>query len=203
MKKFPSFLAVILAASLSPVDATAQEGKKAAATGTPVETEIQSEGEATFDAEAHTASFTGGVTVTDTRFKMKSEKLTVFLTKPAKDAPKSESKPESKAEGLGGGVERAVAEGGVSIEQAPKPGQPDGQQVTGRAAKAVFEPKTGQVTLTGNPVVRRGVNEHIGTSPNTVMIIKRDGSLLTTGPSRTMLRDTGKAGDLAAPGKKP
>ncbi|MBS0659276.1 MAG: hypothetical protein JSR82_13625 [Verrucomicrobia bacterium] len=198
MKKFPSFLAVILAASLGP-DLGAQEAKKAAASGTPVETEIQSEGEATFDAEAHTASFTGGVTVTDTRFKMKSEKLTVFLTKPAKDAPKSETKPE----GLGGGVERAVAEGGVTIEQAPKPGQPDGQQVTGRAAKAVFEPKTGQVTLSGSPVVRRGVNEHIGTSPNTVMIIGRDGSLRTSGPSRTMLRDTGKSGDLTAPAKKP
>lgn len=199
MKKFPSFLAVVLAASLGPL--SAQEAKKAsAAGGTPVETEIQSEGEATFDAEAHTASFTGGVTVTDTRFKMKSQKLTVFLTKPAKDAPKT----DIKAEGLGGGgVERAVAEGGVTIEQAPKPGAPDGQQVTGRAAKAVFEPKTGQVTLSGNPVVRRGTNEHIGTAPSTVMIIGRDGSLRTSGPSKTVLRDTGKAGDLGAPGKKP
>lgn len=206
MKKFPSLLAVVLAASLSPL--SAQETKKsgAAAAGTPVETEIQSEGEATFDAEAHTASFTGGVTVTDTRFKMKSQKLTVFLTKPAKDAPKTDPKPEGGLPGGGlggGGVERAVAEGGVTIEQAPKPGAPDAQQVTGRAAKAVFEPKTGQVTLSGNPVVRRGTNEHIGTAPSTVMIIGRDGSLRTSGPSKTVLRDTGKAGDLGGPGKKP
>lgn len=190
MKNFPSLLAVVVAATLGPV-APAQEGKR-------VETEIQSEGEATFDAEAHTASFTGGVTVTDVRFKMKSDRLTVFLTKPAKDAPKAE-----KGEGLGGGVERAVAEGSVTIEQAAKPGGQDAQQVTGRAAKAVFEPKTGIVTLTGSPVVRRGPNEHVGTSPSTVMIIGRDGSLSTKGPSKTVLRDTGKGGDLLGGSKKP
>lgn len=188
MKTFPSLLAVVLAAGLSPLAASAQEARKA---GTPVETEIQSDGEATFDAEAHTASFTGGVVVTDTRFKMKSDRLTVYLTKPSKDAPKA----EGKAEGLGGGVERAVAEGGVMIEQAPKPGGEDAQQVTGRAGKAEFEPKTGLITLTGSPVVRRGINEHVATSPATVMIIGRDGSLKTTGPSKTLLRDTGKGND--------
>ncbi len=178
-----------------------------AAEGGSTETEIKSNGDANFDAEAHTATFVGGVTVTDARFSMHSEKLTVFLLKPAKDGATPTPAPAG-AKSPGGSIERAVAEGGVTIDQSPKPGVATGdesQRVTGRAERAVFEPKTGSVTLTGSPVVRRGTNEHIATSAATVMVITREGGLKTTGPSRTIIRESGNSGDPFVPAstKKP
>jgi hypothetical protein len=86
---------------------------------------------------------------------------------------------------------------------AAKPGEPV-ERVSGRSEKATFEPKTGLVVLTGNPIVRRGVNEHIATSASTIMTLTRDGGLRTNGPSKTIIRDTSKAADLTGtPTKKP
>ena len=42
--------------------------------------------------------------------------------------------------------------------------------------------------LTGNPRVQQGVNTHIATSPDTVMILNQEGQLTTHGPSRTEIR---------------
>lgn len=172
----------------------------AAAAGAPgTETEIKADGEATFDAENHLATFLGGVTVTDSRFTMKSQRLTVYLSKARENA--------SKDDPMGGGIEKAVADGGVDIVQAPRPGATtgdDAQRVTGRAERATFEPKTGVVILTGSPIVRRGINEHIATSASTTMTLTREGGLRTNGPSKTIIRDTSKVADLAAsPTKKP
>jgi lipopolysaccharide export system protein LptA len=168
---------------------------KAAKTPRPespaTETEIKADGEATFDAGNHIATFLGGVTVSDPRFSMKSQKLTVYLAK-NRDA----NVPDDSATG---GIERAVAEGGVEIVQIPAPGVKTGdaaERVSGRAAKATFEPKTGTVVLTGSPIVRRGVNEHIATAASTTMTLTRDGGLRTDGPSKTIIRDTSKASDL-------
>ncbi len=204
MKSFLLLTALILAAAPC-AQAEDQKPKKPAATKPATtktaaesggDTEINAVGEATFDAEAHTASFLGGVTVTDVRFTMHSDKLTVFLSKNTKDG-----KPASPDSGLGGSIERAVAEGSVAIEQTPKPGATSGDEalrVTGRAERANFDPKTGTVVLTGSPIVRRGTNEHIATSPGTTMTIGRDGSLRTNGPSKTLIRDTGKSGELTS-----
>ena len=184
--------------------AAAQAPKKAARP--PLEagsgdTEINANGEASFDATANTATFLGGVTVSDQRFVMKSEKLTVFLSKKAAGA--ASTPVVTGGAGMGGSIERAVAEGGVTLEQHPRPGTADeAMRVTGRGEKAVFDPKVNTVTLTGSPVVRRGPNEHIALSPSTAMVIGRDGSLRTTGPSRTILRDAGKGAELGAPAKK-
>lgn len=162
-------------------------------------TEIKADGEATFDAENHLATFLGGVTVTDSRFTMKSQKLTVYLSK-SRDAA-------GKDDPVSGGIERAIAEGGVDIVQTARPGATtgdDAQRVTGRAERATFEPKTGVVVLSGNPVVRRGSNEHIATAASTTMTLTREGGLRTTGPSKTVIRDTSKVADLTAgPVKKP
>ncbi len=132
---------------------------------------------------------------------MKSERLTVFLAKKAAGA--TAAPVVTGGAGMGGSIERAVAEGGVTLEQQPRPGTADeALRVTGRGEKAVFDPKANTVTLTGSPVVRRGPNEHIALSPSTAMVIGRDGSLRTTGPSRTILRDAGKGADLGIPAKK-
>jgi lipopolysaccharide export system protein LptA len=161
--------------------------------GTVTETEIKAAGDATFDAGNHIATFNGGVTVTDPRFTMKSQKLTVYLVK-NRDA----TAPDDSATS---GIERAVAEGAVVIVQTPVPSTKPGEapeEVSGRSQKATFEPKTGVVVLTGSPIVRRGVNEHIATSAATTMTLTRDGGLRTTGPSKTIIRDTTKAGDLTS-----
>lgn len=167
--------------------------------GPTTETEIKADGEATFDAENHLAVFLGGVTVSDSRFTMKSQKLTVYLSKTRQ--------PDSKDDLTSGGIERAIAEGGVEIVQIPPPNATpaeDNQRVTGRAERVTFEPKSGVVVLSGSPVVRRGVNEHIATAASTTMTLTRDGGLRTNGPSKTVIRDTGNAAALTgAKVKKP
>lgn len=184
------FASVSVAADPKPI----KPARSAAAAAT--ETEIKADGEATFDAENHLAMFLGGVTVSDTRFTMKSQKLTVYLSK--------STQPNVKDDPAGGGIERAVAEGGVEIIQIPAPGTDDAQRVTGRAERVSFEPKTGVVVLSGSPVVRRGPNEHIATAASTTMTLTREGGLRTNGPSKTIIRDTGKAAELTATtNKKP
>ncbi len=164
-----------------------------------VETEIKAVGDATFDAGNHVATFLGGVTVNDPRFTMTSQKLTVYLVK--------KRDPNTADDSTTGGIERAVAEGNVEIIQKPPPPSKTGEapeRVSGKSEKATFEPKTGVVVLTGSPIVHRGVNEHIATSPSTVMTLTRDGGLRTNGPSKTIIRDTSKANDLtSSPTKKP
>ena len=51
--------------------------------------------------------------------------------------------------------------------------------------------------LTGSPRVQQGLDTHIATSPDTVMILNQDGHLTTHGPSRTEIRQDK---DAAAPG---
>lgn len=193
------FVALLLfrATASSAADPKPAKPTPAGAAGT--ETEIKADGEATFDAENHLATFLGGVTVTDSRFTMKSQKLTVYLSK-SRD-------PAGKDDPVSGGIERAIAEGGVDIVQAPRPGATtgdDAQRVTGRAERATFEPKSGVVVLSGRPVVRRGINEHIATAASTTMTLTREGGLRTNGPSKTIIRDTSKVADLTAgPVKKP
>lgn len=170
------------------------------ASGPVTETEIKSAGDATFDAGNHIATFLGGVTVTDPRFTMKSQKLTVYLAK-TKD-------PNSQDDSATSGIEKAVAEGNVDLVQNTVPGAKatdPAEKVSGKSEKATFEPKTGTMVLTGNPIVRRGVNEHIATSNSTIMTLTRDGGLRTNGPSKTIIRDTSKADDLpgSTPKKKP
>ena len=51
----------------------------------------------------------------------------------------------------------------------------------------------GDVELTGNPRVQQGLNTHVATSPDTVMILNEAGQLTTHGPSRTEIRQEPKA----------
>ena len=49
--------------------------------------------------------------------------------------------------------------------------------------------RTGRFELTGNPRVQQGLNTHVATSPDTVMIYEsKTGQLETHGPSRTEIR---------------
>jgi len=140
-------------------------------TNEPTTTEIYSD-EAFFDSTKNMGIFSGRVKVTDPRFNLQSDKLTVFITK-----------------GENQGLEKAIAEGNVGlVRDRPDPGGGPPTRAVGRADKATYTAATGDVELRGTPRVQEGQNMHVATSPDTVMIINQNSQLRTHGPSRTEIR---------------
>lgn len=156
-------------------------GKGTTATG-PITTEVYSD-EAFFDSAKYIGTFSGRVIVKDPRFNIQADKLTVYL-----------SRGETK------GLEKAVAEGNVGVirEQPGEKGGPPTRAV-GRADTAVYTAADGNVELRGTPRLQSGVNTHIATSPDTVMIVNQGGQLTTKGPSRTELRQDPKPAEPPKP----
>ena len=141
----------------------------------PTTTEIYSD-EAFFDSTKNMGTFSGRVKVTDPRFNLQSDKLTVFITK-----------------GENQGLEKAIAEGNVGlVRDRPDPNGGPPTRAVGRADKATYTAATGDVELRGTPRVQEGPNMHVATSPDTVMIINQNSQLTTHGPSRTEIRQETK-----------
>jgi lipopolysaccharide transport protein LptA len=137
----------------------------------PTVTQIYAD-EAFFDSTKNMGIFSGRVKVTDPRFNLQSDKLTVFITK-----------------GENQGLERAIAEGNVGVvRDRPDPNGGPPTRAIGRADKATYTASTGDVELRGTPRVQEGLNMHVATSPDTVMIINQNSQLTTRGPSRTEIR---------------
>ena len=141
----------------------------------PITTEIYAD-EAFFDSSKSMGVFSGRVKVTDPRFNVQADKLTVFIGK-----------------GENQGLEKAVAEGNVGVvRDRPDPQGGTSTRAVGRSEKAVYIAATGNVELTGMPRVQQGLNVHVATSPDTVMVINQNGQLTTHGPSRTDIRQEPK-----------
>jgi lipopolysaccharide transport protein LptA len=141
----------------------------------PTTTEIYAD-EAFFDSTKNMGIFNGRVKVTDPRFNLQSDKLTVFITK-----------------GQNQSLERAVAEGSVGlVRDRPDPNGGPPTRAIGRADKAIYTAATGDIELRGTPRVQEGPNMHVATSPDTVMIINQNSQLTTHGPSRTEIRQQPK-----------
>src|SRR6266851_6676824 len=137
----------------------------------PTTTEIYSD-EAFFDSTKNIGIFSGRVKVVDPRFNLQSDKLTVLITK-----------------GENQSLEKAIAEGNVGlVRDRPDPNGGPPTRAVGRADKAVYIAATGDVELTGTPRVQEGLNMHVATSADTVMIINQNSQLTTHGPSRTEIR---------------
>jgi lipopolysaccharide transport protein LptA len=152
-------------------------------TNEPTTTEIYAD-EAFFDSTKNMGIFSGRVKVTDPRFNLQSDKLTVFITK-----------------GENQGLEKAIAEGNVGlVRDRPDPSGGPPTRAVGRADKATYVAATGDVELRGTPRVQEGPNMHVATSPDTVMIINQNSQLTTHGPSRTEIRQ--EPSDDAAKQKK-
>jgi lipopolysaccharide transport protein LptA len=137
----------------------------------PVTTQIYAD-EAFFDSTKNMGIFSGRVKVIDPRFNLQSDKLTVFISK-----------------GQNQGLEKAIADGNVGLVRDrpdPKGGAPT--RAVGRADKATYMAATGDVELRGTPRVQEGLNMHVATSPDTVMVINQNSQLTTHGPSRTEIR---------------
>ena len=156
-------------------------GKGKEPTG-PITTEVYSD-EAFFDSAKYVGTFSGRVIVKDPRFNIQADKLTVYL-----------SRGETR------GLEKAVAEGNVGVirEQPGENGGPPSRAV-GRSDTAVYTAADGNVELRGTPRLQSGVNTHIATSPDTVMVINQSGQLTTKGPSRTELRQEAKPAEPPKP----
>lgn len=159
-----------------PTNAEAKKPDILAAPGNqPITTQIYAD-EATFDTTKRVGDFRGHVRVFDPRFNIQSDKLTVFIHK-------------EESEGL----EKAIAEGNVGVVREkpdPKGGSPS--KAVGLSEKAVYTSANGNVELTGSPRVQQGLDTHIATSPDTVMVLNQDGHLTTHGPSRTEIRQEAK-----------
>jgi len=137
----------------------------------PTTTEIYSDN-AYFDSTKNMGIFNGRVKVIDPRFNLQSDKLTVFITK-----------------GQNQSLERAIAEGNVGlVRDRPDPNGGAPTRAVGRADKATYIAATGDVELRGTPRVQEGLNMHVATSPDTVMVINQNSQLTTHGPSRTEIR---------------
>src|SRR6059036_4369234 len=141
----------------------------------PTTTEIYAD-EAFFDSTKNKGIFSGRVKVTDPRFNLQSDKLTVFITK-----------------GQNQGLEKAIAEGNVGlVRDRPDPNGGPPTRAVGRSDKATYTATTGDVELKGTPRVQEGPNMHVATSADTVMIINQNSQLTTHGPSRTEIRQEPK-----------
>jgi lipopolysaccharide transport protein LptA len=140
-------------------------------TNEPTTTEIYAD-EAFFDSSKNMGIFSGRVKVSDPRFNLQSDKLTVYISKGEKQ-----------------GLEKAIADGNVGVvRDRPDPNGGPPTRAVGRSDKATYIAATGDVELTGTPRVQEGMNTHVATSPDTVMVINQNGQLKTHGGSRTEIR---------------
>lgn len=170
-KKQPAQKENTLKENKSPANSLFGQSAMGLNTNEPTTTEIYSD-EAFFDSTKNMGIFSGRVKVTDPRFNLQSDKLTVFITK-----------------GENQGLEKAIAEGNVGlVRDRPDPSGGPPTRAVGRADKATYTAVTGDVELRGTPRVQEGPNMHVATSPDTVMIINQNSQLRTHGPSRTEIR---------------
>ncbi len=150
-----------------------------------VTTEIYAD-ETFFDSAHNIGKFFGHVKVRDPRFALQSDKLTAYISKANQ------------------GLEKAVATGNVGVvRDRPDPNGGPPQRSIGLADTGVYTTNDGIVQLTGNPRVQQGMNMHIASSPDTVMILNQEGQLTTRGPSRTEIRQQPSPSPSGSPSGSP
>lgn len=169
------------------------------------QTEITSN-EVTFDQATHQAVFIGNVMVKDPDFTVTCDRLTAILksnkgepkNEPANTPPPAEPSPGKRpiaagADPKGGGLERAIAEAtaGREVVITQDKIESDGSitKNVGRARKATYDSKTGNIILVGSPSVQQGINLCVAQSEDTVMTLNRNGYNRVDGPSKTVIKD--------------
>jgi lipopolysaccharide transport protein LptA len=134
-------------------------------------TEITSKKQATFDNATSVAEFEGSVVVKDPQFTLFCDQLRVTLGKDRK------------------GLQLVEAFGNVIIVQDNTDDAGKKVKATGRSGKAVYEPVSGNITLTVWPSVQHDINMQVATEESTVMTLNRNGKMTTRGGSRTVIVD--------------
>jgi lipopolysaccharide transport protein LptA len=167
-------------------DKSATDKTTPAGSPTPAPEQIVTEiyaDKAVFDSTKSIGVFNGHIIVIDPRFQIQGDKLTIYISK-------------QQSEGL----DKAVVEGNVGVvRERPDPGGGPPSRMVGRSDKAVYTAKNGNFELTGNPRVQQGLNTHVATSPDTVMVLNEKGELQTNGPSRTEIRQPPKSESTPTP----
>ncbi len=160
-----------------------KETSSPAPAGEQLVTEIYAD-KAVFDSTKSLGVFTGHVVVIDPRFQIQGDKLTIYMASKEQE----------------GGLDKAVVEGNVGVvRDRPDPAGGPPTRMVGRSDKAIYTAKNGNFELSGNPRVQQGLNTHVATSPETVMVLNDKGELQTTGPSRTEIRQPPKSESTPTP----
>ncbi len=198
------------------VESSTVDESKSDESGAGGDTEILASQGATFAAKDRIAVFNGDVRVRDPRFTIACAKLTVFLAKgavpggepsstraPTATPPPIAADPKGKENERPGGIDHALAEGGVIIIQKRAPTKPgEEEKVTiARAESAEYDNKTGDMTLRGMPKIEQSGNSTEALSNSTWMVIHRDNSIDIHGPNRSHLIQRGK--NAETPGPRP
>lgn len=165
---------------------SATEKPKENASPAPAQSEVVTEiyaDKTVFDSSKSVGVFTGHIVVIDPRFQIQGDKLTIYLNNKQS-----------------GGLDKAVVEGNVGVvRERPDPAGGPPSKMVGRSDKAIYTASNGNFELTGNPRVQQGLNTHVATSPETVMVLNDKGELQTTGPSRTEIRQPPKTESTPTP----
>lgn len=137
-------------------------------------TEITAKKQATFDNATNLATFEGNVVVRDPQFTLFCDRLVVTLNK--------ERRGMKLVEAFGNVVivQENTDEGGKTVKS------------IGRAGKTVYDPASGDVTLTIWPSMQHGINLQKSTEEGTIMKLNRSGKSDTQGGSQTVIVDTGE-----------
>jgi lipopolysaccharide export system protein LptA len=183
-------------------------------------TEITATQEAQFDTKSRSGVFIGNVKVVDPQFTMTADRLTVHLNRDEDggglrealaeghvvivhiNQPKStdpSGQPQSGATPAANPSPTRSVRPGASPSATPAQSQQPTTSV-GKGDKALYEAKDGSVTLTGWPTVTQAGNTHIATSPETKMLLFRDGRMQTYGSTRTLIEDKSTTGTSNANG---
>jgi len=182
IEKTPAEKPAAAKASEKSSDEKAKDKKTDAVPKELIVTEIYADA-VVFDSAKSIGIFTGHIVVNDPRFQIQGDKLTIYMSKKQNE-----------------GLDRAVVEGNVGVvRERPATAEAEASRMVGRSDHAVYTAKNGNFELTGNPRVQQGLNTHIATSPETVMILNENGQLQTTGPSRTEIRQEPKAEQTPKP----
>jgi lipopolysaccharide export system protein LptA len=146
----------------------------------PDDTTVTCDGGMYFNADEGVFVYLKNVRVQDPRFTLSgAAELKIFLGREA------DAKPAAEASGMGlgakfGDVERIVATGAVRIVQ--KQVESGKQPVEASGAIFSYQPKTGEITLTGGyPWVKQGSTFMRALQPNLSLRIQKSGSFVTEG----------------------
>jgi lipopolysaccharide export system protein LptA len=172
------------------------------------ETVITSTEETTFDQKTHEAVFIGKVVVKDPEFNVECDRLDAFLKKDTEKTAKANPPPvadppptangaepdKNKPKTDSGGLDHAIADanpGNVVVITQDKV-EADGSisKNIGKAHRATYNARTGDVVLTGNPSVLQGINLCVALDESTVMTLNRDGRMKVDGPSKIVIKDS-------------
>jgi len=160
--------------------------KNPAGADQPLITEVFAD-EAFFDSSKNVGKFKGHVKVNDPRFIMQSDRMTVYISKDQTQ-----------------GLEKAVAEGNVGVvKDRPDANGGPPERTVGRSEQAIYTTSDGNIEMSGTPRVQQGMNTHISTSPDTVMVLAGNGQLTTRGPSMTEIRQQPSPSPSPSPSVSP